>query len=306
MKPFFKYPGGKSWLVSEFKSKIQDIPVSRYIEPFLGGGAILLSMLEKYPDIEYVVNDKNPVIYTVWKTLQTQVVSLIYAVQEIESRYKSSRNGKEFYLETRKRFNTDKDQLNQLFKITNDSDAAKHVETKEQLRALQLKVSTEFLFLNKTCFNGLYRENSKGEFNVPQGKYKMDRDLFDCGNMMDVSRGIQKVSFLYTGYEAVVEEYITKDSLIYCDPPYKSSAPTFSYHDVYGTADDVILSAKLVRICKQRGARAIFSNAYFPDYFKHLFPVEAGWEIETVHTKRRINSKASGRGDTLELLISNF
>ena len=207
-RPFVKWVGGKTQLLEEVErslpknlSSISDLV---YVEPFVGGGAVLFWILQKYPNIsKAIINDINKELVCTYRVIRNDVESLISELEIIQNEYisldESSR--KTYYLNKRKLFNSKA--------IT------------------ELQTASLFIFLNRTCFNGLYRVNSKGEFNVPHGRYSNPR-ICDMENLRAASSVLQKVEILCGDFSETME-WASDKALYYFDPPYKPLTETASF-----------------------------------------------------------------------------
>ena len=207
-RPFIKWVGGKTQLLEEVRRALPvDFAFHRgltYVEPFVGGGAVLFWILQQYPNIEHaVINDINPELICTYRVIKTDVEALISELSTLQREYLTldADSRKEYFLDKRAQFNT---------KSTAPATTA----------AL-------FIFLNRTCFNGLYRVNAKGLFNVPHGRYANPR-ICDADNLRAVSRLLQKVDIL-CGDFAGTGRYADPDTLYYFDPPYKPITETSSF-----------------------------------------------------------------------------
>ena len=207
-KPFVKWVGGKTQLLEEVKKSLPNNLKHRsgitYVEPFVGGGAVLFWILQEYPNIERaIINDINAELICTYRIVKQSVTLLIEELEKIQSEYlplnKDAR--KEYYNAKRKIFNN--------------------------RNLSELETAALFIFLNRTCFNGLYRVNSKGEFNVPHGKYANPR-ICDRENLLAVSKLLQKVEIL-CGDFAQTEKYASPNTIFYFDPPYKPITETSSF-----------------------------------------------------------------------------
>ena len=291
-KPFLKWAGGKTQLLPTINSFLpesfgreKDIT---YIEPFVGGGAMLFFMLQKYPNIKKaIINDINPHLVTTYTIIRDNPYSLIDTLAELQEKFRAvgdSEAQKELFLNIRFRFNQEA--------LTDVEEAA------------------YMIFLNRTCFNGLYRENSKGDFNVPFGRYS-NPTICDESLLIADSELLQKVEIL-NGDFARTGEYVDGYTFFYFDPPYRPLDATSSFNSyVKETFDDneqirlkefySSLSAEgCLEIlsnsdCKGRNAEDVFFDELYKDFF-----------IERVFAKRNINANASKRGALTELLIRNY
>lgn len=290
-KPFLKWAGGKSQLLGDIEKALPAHLFQTsftYIEPFVGSGAVLFWMLANFPNIKKaVINDINDDLINTYKIIATKPNELIRLLQIIQTEFHSlesdENNKKTYYYEKRKLFNSRK------------SD-----------NTLQAAL---FIFLNRTCFNGLYRVNRKNQFNVPMGSYKKP-SICDSDNILAVSRALQKVEILCGDFEQTLE-HAEDVTLFYFDPPYKPLSQTSSFNS-YAKADfNDSEQIRLRDFCEELNRLNyswILSNSDTkytdPDneFFDALY---ADFTIKRVEAKRRINSNAQKRGKLTELLISN-
>lgn len=290
-KPFLKWAGGKSQLLGDIEKALPAYLFQTsftYIEPFVGSGAVLFWMLANFPNIKKaVINDINEDLINTYKIIATKPNELIRLLQIIQTEFHSlesdENNKKTYYYEKRKLFNSRK------------SD-----------NTLQAAL---FIFLNRTCFNGLYRVNRKNQFNVPMGSYKKP-SICDSDNILAVSRALQKVEILCGDFEQTLE-HAEDVTLFYFDPPYKPLSQTSSFNS-YAKADfNDSEQIRLRDFCEELNRLNyswILSNSDTkytdPDneFFDALY---ADFTIKRVEAKRRINSNAQKRGKLTELLISN-
>ena len=289
-RPFIKWVGGKTQLLNEVSKSLPRDFASRqhvtYVEPFVGGGAVMFWILQEYPNIERaVINDINQELICTYRVIQVNVEELIAELAHIQDEYipLGSEDRKAYFMEKRARFNTKK--------------------------TTPVETAALFIFLNRTCFNGLYRVNSKGKFNVPHGKYANPR-ICDADNLHACSAVLQKVEIL-CGDFSETGRYAGPNTLFYFDPPYKPITET-SYFTSYakeGFNDDE--QVRLRDFCDQISKdKALFvasnsdpkgvnpSENFFDTLYNHFI-------IKRVSATRMINSDASGRGAISELIISN-
>ena len=295
-KPFLKWAGGKGQLLPQLEKALPSNLYNNaftYIEPFVGGGAMLFFMLQKFPNIKRVViNDINSNLTGAYQAIKDDPKGLIYCLKSIEKQYSSILDYEEqkvYYLEMRRRFNY------------------------EQLT--QLEKTAILIFLNRTCFNGLYRENAKGYFNVPFGRYVnpticneeliyADSDLL---NQFDVK--------ILTGDFKHTEREITNNELnfFYFDPPYRPLSTTSSFNtyvkEEFGDNEQKALADFCRMISNNHNVLWMLSNsdcsAKNPDdkFFEEIYD---GFNINRVYAVRAINANPTKRGKLTELLISNF
>ncbi|NCO74504.1 MAG: DNA adenine methylase [Cyanobacteria bacterium] len=290
-KPFLKWVGGKTQLISEIDqliNKIIDEENFCYIEPFVGGGAVLFHILNQFNNIEnIVINDINHNLVNAYREIQKNPLELIDLLLDIETNYYTLKNREEkanFYLAKREIFNRFND--------------------------YSLEKIALLLFLNKTCFNGLYRVNKKGKFNVPFGQYKKP-NICDKNNLISVHHYLQKVKVLQGDFEETLK-YAIKPSIFYLDPPYKPINLTSSFTSYSEQIFDDNEQIRLKKFCDEihrQGNYFILSNSDVKNYdhsnnfFDELYKQ---YNIKRVKVRRNINSKGNKRGEIFELLITNF
>jgi DNA adenine methylase len=293
-KPFLKWVGGKTQLIKEIDQLITEEFSNNqnftYIEPFIGGGAILFHILTKFTPINHcIINDINPNLTNAYQVIKNNYQELINLLVEIEKYYYSLPSleaQKEFFLEKRTKFNL----INQEFSI--------------------VEKTALLIFLNKTCFNGLYRVNKKGQFNVPFGKYKNPK-ICDQINLISVHHYLQNVTILQGDFAQTLN-YGKTPTIFYLDPPYKpiNSTSAFTSYAQNKFIDEDQIRLKL--FCDQindQGHYFILSNSDIKNFnqennfFDDLYQQ---YKIKRVKARRSINSKGDQRGEIFELLITNF
>jgi len=290
-KPFLKWAGGKSQLLGEIEKVIpfgKDEPFN-YVEPFVGGGALLFWMLKNYPNIKQtIINDVNTDLINSYRVIKNNVDELIIILSLYESEYRvlehSFEERKKYYYDKRALFNTRKMDV--------------------------ISQTAIFIFLNRTCFNGLYRVNQKGGFNVPQGKYK-NPNICNIYNLKEVSKLLQRVTILNGDFEETID-YINGKTFIYFDPPYKPLSTTSNFTTYtkgsFNDEDQIRLKQYCDKI-NSLGGKLLLSNSdvnvgespnlFFDELYKD-------YNIIRVFATRRINSKGSKRGQISELMINNY
>ena len=291
IKPFIKWAGGKSQLIDMIEERypMKKNKINKYIEPFIGGGAVLFDLLGKYNFKEVYISDINKELINTYKVIRDNVNELIYMLEDMQNEYipleKEMR--KEYFYAIREKYN-----------IEELSDCNK------------IEKAALFIFLNRTCFNGLYRVNKKGKYNVPMGDYKNPK-ICDKENLINVSISLKNVEIKNADYTECFEK-VDNETFVYIDPPYRplsttSSFTSYSEND-FGDKEQIEL-AEFYRKLDGKGAFVILSNSdpknsdVNDEFFDKLY---SGYIIERIPAKRRINSKSSGRGEINELLISNF
>lgn len=289
VKPFVKWAGGKSQLLNEIRAKYPKT-IDKYCEPFVGGGAVLLDVLANFHLKEVLINDINAELVNTYSLIKYNVVELIKMLSDMQDSFwaKNDADRKAMYLAKRERFNDIK------------------VNGYEQIN---LEKAALFIFLNKTCFNGLYRVNSTGLFNVPMGAYKTP-PICDAENLKLISKLLQNVQIKCGDYSECAD-FIDKNTFVYIDPPYRPLTATASFtsysENEFGDKQQIELG-KFVDEISARGAKVVASNSdpknsdESDSFFDDLY---SSYTIVRVSAKRMINSKASGRGSINELLICN-
>jgi DNA adenine methylase len=290
-KPFVKWVGGKGQLLSTIDNAL---PVNllrdkmiTYVEPFVGGGAVLFHILANAPYVkEAIINDINPDLTTAYRTVRDHVEELIALLSDIQNEYLAitdEEKRKEFYLAMRIRYNT---------KSLND-----------------VENTALFIFLNRTCFNGLYRVNSKGLFNVPFGRYT-NPTICDADTLRIDSHLLQRVEILTGDFEQTFN-YASENSLFYLDPPYKPLSQTSSFNSYAKEEFNDAEQIRLKHLCDKLDKANSFwllsnsdvkSNDPQNEFFDDLY---SNYRIERVWASRAVNAKAEKRGKLRELLISN-
>ena len=290
-KPFLKWAGGKTQLITEIERVLpNEIRNSKftYVEPFVGSGAILFWMLNNFPKMEKaVINDINEDLINTYKTIAKNPKELISILEILQNEYHSlelkTEEKKEYYYQKRETYNK------------------REIEQSGQ--------AALFIFLNRTCFNGLYRVNKNNGFNVPMGSY-LKPTICDDKNILAVSNALQKVEILCGDYEQTLN-YSSNNSLFYFDPPYKPLSETSSFNsyakDEFGDNEQI----RLKNFCSKLDLlnhQWILSNSdvkgknvednFFDDLYSDFY-------INRVDAKRSINANPEKRGKLKELLITN-
>jgi DNA adenine methylase len=286
-KPFLKWAGGKTQLIAEIERRLPLIATESeftYVEPFVGSGAVLFWMLNNFPNLKKaVINDVNADLINVYKIIAEQPKPLIEVLRKFQDEYHGLENDeeekKEYYYVKRHLYN-------------------QRTETPVIHAAL-------FIFLNRTCFNGLYRVNKRNHFNVPIGSYKRPM-ICDAQNILAVSEVLQNVEILNGDFEQTLE-FAGENSFFYLDPPYKPLSATSNFNayaeNVFGDEEQKRLKDFCVKIDAQN-SKWILSNSDVQDNF--LDRLYSNFFIDRVSAKRVINSKADKRGNLNELLITNY
>jgi DNA adenine methylase len=288
-KPFIKWVGGKTQLLDEIR-KLYPAQTEKYCEPFVGGGAVLFDVLSRLGPKEVLINDINGELINTYCQIKTNCGDLIDVHADLQERYwnSSHEENKSLFLEKRERFNS--------LKVNGNK--------KDNLEKAVL-----FIFLNKTCFNGLFRVNSKGLFNVPFNNAKKPL-LCDVENLKVCSELLQNVKMSVGNY-AQCKNFIDSKTFVYIDPPYRPLTETaaFTSYNENGFGDkEQIELAQFIEEISERRAIVVTSNSdpknvcENDNFFDRLYKK---FSIRRVSASRMINSNAKKRGAINELLISN-
>ena len=274
-KPFVKWAGGKRQLLAELEKNFPK-QFGTYFEPFLGGGAVLFDLLAKKPNIKCSVSDLNSDLVLAYVTIRDKLGRLIESLENHSKNYHKDSTG--YYYEVRKQ------------------------EPKSQIE----KVS-RLLFLNKTCFNGLYRVNSKGKFNVPLGRYT-NPNIVNRENLITASKFLQseKIKISCRDFESILKD-AKKGDFVYFDPPYQPVSDTAnftSYTHRDFTEDDLQRLADLANQLNSNGSHVLLSNSN-TKIVKKIFSSKK-WKIKEISVNRAINSNSQKRTGHKEVLIKNY
>jgi len=290
IKPFLKWAGGKTQLLGDIE---QQFPFKKqdsftFIEPFVGSGAVFFWVINNYPNVHCcIINDINTDLINTYHTIHNDVETLISQLSIWQEEYHTLANDievkKAYYYDKRTAFNTKQEDI--------------------------ITQSALFIFLNRTCFNGLYRVNRSGGFNVPIGSYKMPK-ICDPENLRNVSQALQNVVILHGDFEQTLEHAET-NTCFYLDPPYKplSASSSFNAYAADSFNDDEQTRLKIFcDALSEQGHPWILSNSDVNQqedentFFDDLYH---GYDINRVLAKRSINANAAKRGVVYELLITN-
>lgn len=292
-KPFIKWVGGKSQLIGQLEALLPpDFDKKEnvtYIEPFVGGGAMLFHMLKTHKNIRRaVINDINPDLtacYTVVRDYPERLVRSLASIQDDYDKIKGEEAKKEYYLHIRDRFNS-------------------------KAIAGAIENATLFIFLNRTCFNGLYRVNKAGKFNVPYGRY--ERPLIcDADTIYADSDILQNITILTGDFEQTFD-YAEGDTFFYFDPPYRPLNSTSNFNNYAKEAFNDVAQIRLKSFCDRLQHEKIpfmLSNSdclgkdgtdrFFDDLYRN-------YDIQRVWAARSINADGSKRGKLTEILVRNY
>jgi DNA adenine methylase len=290
-RPFLKWAGGKGQLLSQLSGHLPERVTNEpftYIEPFVGGGAMLFYMLQRFANIrKAVINDVNEDLILTYRTIKDDVEALVSILDRMEKDYLAvaDPNGRsQIFYEVRERYN-------------------QHVGD-------GIERASQLIFLNKTCFNGLYRVNRRGQFNVPFGKYANPK-ICDEDNLRNDNALLQKVEILNGDYAETLQ-FLNERSFYYLDPPYKPISETSSFNSYSSMSFDDEQQIRLKGFCdtiNEHNGKFMLSNSdpksvdEANTFFDDLY---GAYNIHRVLAKRNINAKGDKRGEINELLITNY
>ena len=273
-KPFVKWAGGKRQLMSELERNFPT-KFDTYLEPFLGGGAVMFDLLAKRSNLKCNVSDLNSDLVLAYVTIRDRLEKLIESLENHSKNY--HKDSTRYYYEVR-----DQEPKNQIEKVS------------------------RLLFLNKTCFNGLYRVNSKGKFNVPMGRYT-NPNIVNKENLEIVSKALQteKIKISCRDFSSIIKD-AKKGDFVYFDPPYQPVSDTAnftSYTHRDFTEDDLERLADLANQLNSKGCNVMLSNSNSKTV-KKMF--SSGWKIKEIKANRAINSNSQKRTGHKEIIIKNY
>ncbi|QHU99749.1 DNA adenine methylase [Synechocystis sp. CACIAM 05] len=299
-KPFLKWAGGKGKLIEQlvnfFPLEMTTGQLTKYAEPFIGGGALYFHVAQNYPQIEeFFISDCNQQLVLAYQTIQQNVDDLVDFLSQLQQKYYclDKDEQKDLFYQQRLKFNQNVTEINL-----------------EKFSKLWIKQTGLLIFLNRTCFNGLFRVNSKGEFNVPFGDYKNPK-ICDAENLKLVANLLARTQIRFGDFTAS-NNFIDSATFAYFDPPYRPLNKTSSFTSyAQGDFNDREQSrlAGYFRLLNNKKATLMLSNSdpknvdEDDSFFEKIYK---DFRIERVSAARMINSKASKRGKINELLIMNY
>jgi len=299
-KPFLKWAGGKTQLLDELIKRLpatvkNTYTIDSYVEPFVGGGAMFFYLKNKYDIKKSYLFDINRELIAGYKVIQNNHRQLIIRLKEIEKEYldKTDEERKEYYYKIRHTYN--KQMLDFDYENYNNE---------------WIERASYLIFLNKTCYNGLFRQNKKGEFNVPHGSHK-NPSICCTENIIEVHKALKDTEIFCADFTEA-GEYIKKGSFVYLDPPYlplNHTSSFTSYSKENFIEKDQLRLAKFFKKMDKRGAYLMLSNSDpknedpTNDFFDKLYEK---YIIDRVLASRMINCKGSRRGLISELIITNY
>jgi DNA adenine methylase len=298
-RPVLKWAGGKSQLIEAIDSRLpadlRSGKIVRYVEPFIGGGAVFFHIAQAYDIKEYFLSDLNEELIILYTAIQRDVEKVIDILSAKAKKYSSlDRDSQQnYFYEERSTFN-----------FQHSTFQPSNFPTFQPARAAQI------IFLNRTCYNGLFRVNSKGGFNVPFGDYK-NPTICDAENLRSASALLQRAEIKLGDFTAC-EKVVDAQTFVYFDPPYRPISKTASFKSYSKHAfsdDDQKRLAEFFSALDRKDAKLMLSNSDprnvdANDYF--FDELYSGFTIERIPASRNINSKGNKRGRISELLITNY
>ncbi len=294
VRPFVKWAGGKAGLIPQitkyYPEALKTGKIDKYVEPFVGGGAVLLDVLQRYDVKKAYAYDTNKDLVNAFNVIKTDVEDLIKKLKKYEDEYLAldMEARKEYYYDIRNEYNS----------------------AEVKVGKLSSKRAAEFIFLNRTCFNGLYRVNSSGDFNVPMGKYK-NPTICDEDNLRALSKLLENVEIICGDYQDTID-LVDNKTFVYFDPPYRPLSVTSgftSYTKEDFDDEDQKQLAMYYKKLDEKDAKLMLSNSnpkninendtFFDDIY-------SGFTINELQANRMINSNSTKRGKISELLIINY
>ena len=294
IRPFVKWAGGKGSLIPQLNNfypyELKNGIIERYIEPFVGGGAVLIDILQKYDVQEAYAFDINIDLINSYNVIKNDVEDLITNLKQMETEY--------LQLEQEERKNC----------FYNKRDEYNNYTLEENEHSIQR--AAQFIYLNRTCFNGLYRVNKAGKFNVPMGSHK-NPTICDEENLRNLSKLIQNVQFQYGDYKRSME-YVTENTFVYFDPPYRplnvtSGFTSYTKEDFNDENQKEL--AEFYRELNEQNAKLMLSNSNPKNtnkedtFFDNIYQ---GFNIDEIYASRMINANSKGRGKISEILVTNY
>jgi DNA adenine methylase len=298
-RPFLKWAGGKSQLLEKFQTlyppELSEGKIKNFYEPFLGSGAVFFDVAQRYDIKQAFLYDVNEELILAYKVIQSDVEALIEVLNQYQKKFTrlDKEKRKVFFYNQRSHYNQQR-----------------LVIDYKKYSAEWVKRAAQLIFLNRTCYNGLYRVNAKGEFNSPMGDY-VNPTICDEQNLLAVNRVLATAVIKKADFTQVAKDLKTK-AFVYFDPPYRPISKTASFKayskHAFGDAEQQNLAALFSEL-NTRGAKVMLSNSdpknnnqrdnFFDDLYKEF-------EIVRVPARRMINSNASKRGKINEIVVTNY
>ena len=299
-KPFIKWVGGKAQLLGQLEKfyplELKTGKINKYFELFVGGGAVFFEINQKFSLEKAFINDINQDLILAYKVIRDNPQCLIKILSKLQEEYLIG----------------NRQQREKLFyQIRQDYNQQRIGFDYKSLSQKSINRVALMIFLNKTCFNGLYRTNQKGDFNVPIGKYK-NPAICNSDNILKIAKILQNITIMSGNYD-IYNQFIDDKSFVYLDPPYRpiSKTSSFTAYAKYGfnDASQIKLSQYYRYLDEECQAKIMLSNSDPQNtdsqdvFFDNLY---SQYNIHRVSASRMVNSKAMNRGKITELLITNY
>jgi DNA adenine methylase len=300
-KPVLKWAGGKTQLLNQIENFLPkaftDKVVQRYAEPFVGGGALFFYLQDKFKIKETYISDTNKDLILLYRIVKEDLEKLLKQLSIISSNYHA--------------MNTEEKRKEYFYKIRETYNAGISESSYQTLTRKSIERGSQLIFLNRTCFNGLYRVNSKGLFNVPFGKYK-NPGIYNENNLRAASNLLKNTIIECASYDGLPNKFLT-NSLVYFDPPYRPLSNTSNFtaynKSSFNDKSQIDLANYYKKISENKNLYLILSNSdpknsdkndkFFDELYK-------GFRINRVSATRIINSNSAGRGKITEILVTNM
>lgn len=294
IKPFLKWAGGKDRLFNQLEqylpSELTRGKIKNYYEPFLGSGAVFFNLIKRKNFDAITLSDVNEELILVYKVVQNDVEELMQILEQIKKKYLglSDIDKEKFYYELRTSYNYMRFNINY-----------------SKYSYLWIARAAQMIFLNKTCYNGLYRQNMRGDFNVPFGK-NFTPPLYDRENLLTISSILRKVKIEVADFENVLMQ-IPENSFVYLDPPYRPISKTARFNDYYKlgfSEDDNNRLIKNLDILTQKGVKFMLNNSFYDNEYidKHY----TMFNISFIQANRMMSSIPTKRNKVSEVVITNY
>ncbi len=299
-KPILKWAGGKTQLIKQIEEflpeEIKTKKLKKYAEPFIGGGALFFYLQDKYKINETYISDTNKDLILLYRTVKENLNELLKQLLIISNKYHA--------------ITIEEERVEYFYKIREIYNEGISESSYQNLTKESTGRATQLIFLNRICFNGLYRVNSKGLFNVPFGKYK-NPAIYNEKILREASQLLKNTIIKCSNYQNMPKEFLT-NSLIYFDPPYRPLSHTSSFtaynKSNFNDSNQIELANYYKKISENKNLYLILSNSdpknsnkndnFFDDLYNEF-------NIYRVSASRIINSKSQGRGKITEILVTN-
>ena len=300
IKPFIKWAGGKTQLIDFLIDNLpieikENKKIDKYIEPFIGGGSVFFKLNSIFDIRRNYINDINQQLALTYYSFQNNYLALEVMLKNIKNEFESKKDKSEYYYKIRKWYNnllSDKIDYNVILKS-------------KQISMHTLFISAYLIFINKTCFNGLYRINKAGMFNVPFGKHNKF-NVFESTYFEVLNKLLRKTLIKSKDFSYCIR-YVDDKSFVYLDPPYRPLNDT-SYFTAYFNSgfddNDQMRLKEFFMQCHHKGAKVMLSNSCTDDsFFQYNYK---DFNIIETTARRSINSNGKKRSNIKELLIKNY